>query len=517
MNTLVGEALDQDEEFWKHDTWNEDDDEISDADASYDVEEEKKEDIVDRFDSDFNDSESSEEEDNGQEDEELARAEREGRSKKAVYSEPVTSRKKKGMYKKDKYGVRRHIMAGDGANAGLVLGMPGKKLGKRPVASATAAVSSSYGAVTAPATAVARVATKKQVIVPTQRTLRAKTIVKSVEAQTKLNKQKDASAKRKAALKNKGGASSSSSKKSKKRKFTQEELLVEAATITEPENELWILARKRERAQAEIEFENSMISKKNSSFGCRFRSKRGYFNTLTFPSVDQMPEIFKRPHNPQKLIKTTKSLCAISGKPARYRDPKTGMPYHDLAAFKELRRRHERNEPVKKKDVPTKSKNMAPIIKIENSGKEVVSVKKEQLNCTTNKRRHLKRTAAPASSKISSNLASKETLPTKSKPITKTAKVTSTSSSKSEKNPSSAEPVSSSSKINPMQLPSIPPHATAINPLHLQMMSMHSFMMNPVAPLSIAMPGMHLPINQKNNNLNQPTSVSNKLKSTPPS
>jgi len=516
MNTLVGEALDQDEQFWKHDTWNENDDEMSDADASYDVEEEKKEDIIDRFDSDFNDSESSEEEDNGQEDEELERAEREGRSKKAVYSEPVTSRRKKGMYKKDKYGVRRHIMAGDGANAGLVLGMPGKSLGKRSAVSAKV-VSSSNGAVGAPAAAVARVATKKQAIVPTQRTLRAKTIVKSVEAQTKLNKEKDASAKRKAALKNKGGASSSSSKKSKKRKFTQEELLVEAATITEPENELWILARKRERAQAEIEFENSMISKKNSTFGCRFHSKRGYFNTLTFPSVDQMPEIFKRPHNSQKLIKTTKSLCAISGKPARYRDPKTGMPYHDLAAFKELRRRHERNEPINKKDMPTKSKKISPIIKVESSGKEVVSVKKEQLNCTTNKRRHLKRTAATASSKISSNLTSEDTSPTKSKPNTKAAKVTSTSSSKSEKIPSSSEPVSSSSKDNPMQLPSMPPHTTAINPLHLQMMSMHSFMMNPVAPLSIAMPGMHLPITQKNNNLNQPTSISNKLKSTPPS
>jgi len=31
----------------------------------------------------------------------------------------------------------------------------------------------------------------------------------------------------------------------------------------------------------------------------------------------------------------------VTGKPARYRDPLTGQGYHDAAAFKELRRRHE--------------------------------------------------------------------------------------------------------------------------------------------------------------------------------
>lgn len=35
-------------------------------------------------------------------------------------------------------------------------------------------------------------------------------------------------------------------------------------------------------------------------------------------------------------------VCVITGKPARYRDPRTGHPYFDLAAFKELRRRFDR-------------------------------------------------------------------------------------------------------------------------------------------------------------------------------
>jgi hypothetical protein len=32
--------------------------------------------------------------------------------------------------------------------------------------------------------------------------------------------------------------------------------------------------------------------------------------------------------------------CAITGKPAKYRDPLTGLPYADLAAFKIIREQH---------------------------------------------------------------------------------------------------------------------------------------------------------------------------------
>ena len=35
------------------------------------------------------------------------------------------------------------------------------------------------------------------------------------------------------------------------------------------------------------------------------------------------------------------AVCAVTGKPARYRDPETKLPYHDAAAFKQLRRRAE--------------------------------------------------------------------------------------------------------------------------------------------------------------------------------
>lgn len=35
------------------------------------------------------------------------------------------------------------------------------------------------------------------------------------------------------------------------------------------------------------------------------------------------------------------ALCAVTGAPARYRDPATGLPYSTLEAFKELRRRRD--------------------------------------------------------------------------------------------------------------------------------------------------------------------------------
>jgi len=45
-------------------------------------------------------------------------------------------------------------------------------------------------------------------------------------------------------------------------------------------------------------------------------------------------------------------LCAITGKPAKYRDPISGLPYADLAAFKELRKLHPdpRPKPVEEGD-----------------------------------------------------------------------------------------------------------------------------------------------------------------------
>lgn len=38
-------------------------------------------------------------------------------------------------------------------------------------------------------------------------------------------------------------------------------------------------------------------------------------------------------------VDAPRSKCVVTGKPARYRDPATGLPYYDLAAFQVLRQR----------------------------------------------------------------------------------------------------------------------------------------------------------------------------------
>lgn len=38
-------------------------------------------------------------------------------------------------------------------------------------------------------------------------------------------------------------------------------------------------------------------------------------------------------------VDPAKAVCAVTGKPARYRDPQTGLPYADASAFAALRKR----------------------------------------------------------------------------------------------------------------------------------------------------------------------------------
>ena len=96
------------------------------------------------------------------------------------------------------------------------------------------------------------------------------------------------------------------------------------------------------------------------------RSRVGCADTITFTDVDDFPAVINsvaparelapnatvvgaqgeaRPARPHVLCvpyivptptAAKRSLCVITGKPARYRDPNTGQPYHDLAAFKQL-------------------------------------------------------------------------------------------------------------------------------------------------------------------------------------
>ena len=175
----------------------------------------------------------------------------------------------------------------------------------------------------------------------------------------------------------------------KKPQFTQEELIIEAIKSTETENAKWLSARKRIREEA-AHLENAMAKAKTVTHNpvSRFYSRRGCTNTLTFMDMDHLPDILTRAQPPRKTsfgdsstirsprkrragstasqesssspdtVEKEQTKCVITGKIARYRDPKTMLGYYDLDAFKELRRRLDAGElpkqEKKKKKVTTK-------------------------------------------------------------------------------------------------------------------------------------------------------------------
>lgn len=118
-------------------------------------------------------------------------------------------------------------------------------------------------------------------------------------------------------------------KEGEEKKMTQEEMLLEAAQ-TEIMN-----IRNLERVLArEEEVKRRAIVHKAVYNGpqCRYISKDG-FSYLEFSKGLSF----------QSEISTTsvpypeKSVCAITGLPAKYRDPQTGLPYATLEAFKIIR------------------------------------------------------------------------------------------------------------------------------------------------------------------------------------
>lgn len=120
-------------------------------------------------------------------------------------------------------------------------------------------------------------------------------------------------------------------KEGEEKKMTQEEMLLEAA-----QTEI-INLRNLERVLArEEEVKKKAIVHKAVYSGpqIRYSSKDGYSYIEFSKGVSFQTEINTlSPPYPEK------TLCAITGLPAKYRDPKTGIPYATKEAFKILRQR----------------------------------------------------------------------------------------------------------------------------------------------------------------------------------
>lgn len=116
-------------------------------------------------------------------------------------------------------------------------------------------------------------------------------------------------------------------------KFTQKELLLDALE-TEDDNRKWLEHRKI--VEDEKSARDKPIKNQNNDHYIRFLSRRGTYDTITFTNVDSIPAFLKQQITPV----VPKNICVITGLPAKYKDPLTGLPYNNIAAFKELRKKY---------------------------------------------------------------------------------------------------------------------------------------------------------------------------------
>jgi len=246
LKQLVGEELEADETFWSQSVWNEEDD------ASYDTEEERP----DIFDSDFDVSESEENEDEVTDDEN--RKPREAQKRK--YFEPGLKQK----HKRDalKKSIKKKLEATINPESTKSVSQIEKEKKKSQ-----------------PKIRVKNHLEDQNLEDDlSRRKVRNSTLQKSKTSQEMQEKEAAKHAKLKQTVHPKVV-----------QKFTQEQLLIEAVH-TETENMKWLLKMQRMAEENENE-EGAASNKKKLVNTIKFLSRRGCYNTITFPSTENMPKI----------------------------------------------------------------------------------------------------------------------------------------------------------------------------------------------------------------------------------
>ena len=370
-----------------------DSDSLSDGEGSFRMSDEESDAAVDQFDSDFDESESDDEEEGGEgaTERELIAEERRQKASQRKKRQQVAFQGKGSsgrdlIGKKKKGAMTKRGPTGEGWNAGLVLNWPSPagELGQAQAVAKTAAAQQ----LTAPISGSSSipVASGNSSVLPQQsqhvelkqplppadaapKTMQQTTSSIATKTKSKItakehNLRAGATSKQKASAKVKAPAViEKKSTSEKKPQFTQEELIIEAIKSTETENSKWLSARKRVKEE-EAHLENAMAKAKAITHNpvSRFHSRRGCTNTLTFMDMDHLPDILTRAHprktsfgdstsrSPRKrrsdstasqgsssspdAIEREPTKCVITGKVARYRDPKTMLGDYDLDAVK---------------------------------------------------------------------------------------------------------------------------------------------------------------------------------------
>ena len=380
-----------------------DSDSLSDGEGSFRMSDEESEAAVDQFDSDFDESETEDEEEGGEgatERELLAEERRSKLAQKKKRQQVAFQGRGSGgrdLMKKKKGQMTKRGPTGEGWNAGLVLNWPAhaqsdntSQVAIKPMTVAQPSVPTSSPAAVSSSLPIQQSQTKPQHMQVTQVTSSsapistkatskpaAKSTIEShrhLRGNNASSKPKETSVVAKVTQKQRPAAAGK--KNAQKPRITQEQLILEAIKSTEMENSKWLSARKRIKAEA-AHRENAAMAKSTNNHNpiSRFHSRRGCHNTLTFLDMEHLPDILTR--NPRKAgvtdtstirsprkrradsatsqgnssspdIEKEQTKCVITGKIARYRDPKTMMGYYDIDAYKELRRRLDAGELPKK-------------------------------------------------------------------------------------------------------------------------------------------------------------------------
>ena len=299
MAQLLGEELDADEEFWSHETWKEEeeDDEFSSEEAH------ATDGASDDADSDFDKPEEADEAVVGEED--VAREQKEEarkrKMKKGAYQDPA---KKQPTKKKPKQA------------AAAAEEVKGEDEEMEEVAEGA----------TQPETP------KHQ---QTQRTLRQSTVKRSLSTFERQEKEKEDEEERRARRKS-----------SKRRKscapMSQEQRLSEAA-VTEEINKkslaerLAVFEEKKVLAQRKLRPIGLGITSISRAKLDPETGKRFVENTVTFPP--SAAPCFPEAMAPQTTAPPAPRVCVVTGLPAKYRDPLTGLPFANVEAFRAIRER----------------------------------------------------------------------------------------------------------------------------------------------------------------------------------
>lgn len=388
---ILGKKMEEeDDAFWSHETWAEDEDSGNESFRESDEDSALRKDV---FDSDFNDSESDNEDEEvaaGEaEERELMKSERAKRNQN-TYKMPGAKHPGGQKRRRGFPGANKRVL-GEGFNAGIVLNLPHESFDslsyfesiseKRktfqpleqmqqstpllPTDMKTASTPllehQPPPSVQLPPSSTLSTSTKstskaktKPSFVPVRKATRSMQVSSRESRSTHgaRKKREVSSSRRGDSTTRQKTPTSKTAVASKRKRYSQEELLLEAVHDTELENRRWLHGRKRVQDQYNREKDSNLSGLRDKNKGKniiqKFHSRRGCLITLTYPEMDSVPEILTRQHQSINQQHRSQQLnrCVITGKIGKYKDPLTKQPYHNIDAFKELRRRHKEGIPI---------------------------------------------------------------------------------------------------------------------------------------------------------------------------